>query len=71
MQLELSSDEALVLHDFLSRWERTERFEIADQAEERVLWNVQADLERMLAEPFSPDYTRLLGEARARVRDKT
>jgi hypothetical protein len=69
MQVDLSPDEALVLFDVLSRWEQSERFDVADQAEERVLWNIKAGLERQLAEPLSPDYARLLDEARARVRD--
>ena len=69
MQIDLTSDEALVLFDLLSRWDDSERFEVGDPAERRVLWNLLAELERRLAEPFAPDYASLLDAARARVRD--
>jgi hypothetical protein len=69
MNLELSDDEALVLFDFLARWEDTGRLAISDQAEQRVLWDVHALLERELTAPLNPDYARLVAEARDRVRD--
>lgn len=69
MTLDLSPDEALVLFEFLSRSQETGAFELVDQAEQRVLWDVLASLEKALAEPFSPDYGALVAAARARVRD--
>lgn len=70
IRIELTSDEALVLADFLSRFNKAKHpglFE--DQAEQRVLWDLEASLEELLEEPFSANYEELLQAARARVRD--
>lgn len=69
--LSLTNDEALVLSDWLARSAAEGRpapFE--DQAEQRVLWNLDCLLEATLTEPVAPDYDRLLAEARSRVRDE-
>ena len=71
VRVALSGDEALVLFEFLARFCEDERLAIVDQAEEHVLWDLLAVLERELAEPFDPRYNPLLLEARARVRDST
>ncbi len=68
--IELSSSEALVLFEFVSRFSNDEKLEIVDQAEERVLWNVCASLEKMLVAPFSQNYSNLLAKAREKVRDQ-
>jgi hypothetical protein len=71
--IELSSDEALVLFEWLSRTEeRSNDFRdlVEDQAEQRALWNLTALLERELKEPFSPTYDELVANARARLRDE-
>jgi hypothetical protein len=62
--------QALVLFEFLSRFSDDHKLEIKDQAEERVLWNVCCDLERVLVEPLRSDYDLLLRRARETVRDK-
>lgn len=70
MHIELSDDEALVLFDFLGRWDATDRFTIVDPSERRVLWDLLASLERQMAQPFRQDYEVLLAAARGRVRDQ-
>ncbi len=67
--IELSHDEALVLLDWLARMHERDELSFADQAERRVLWDLEAMLESALAEPLSADYDALLAAARARVRD--
>ena len=67
--LSLDKYQALVLFEFLSRHSETGRLSIEDQAEERVLWDLCADLETQLVEPFQPGYKDLLEVARAHVRD--
>ena len=62
--------QALVLFEFLSRFSDDKKLEIQDQAEERVLWDMCCDLERVLVEPFRSDYDVLLQRARDSVRDK-
>jgi hypothetical protein len=64
----LSSDEALVLYEWLTRFNEAEP-EFAAQAEQRVLWNLEAALESTLAAPLSENYDVLLAAARGRVRD--
>ncbi len=67
--LQLSPDEALVLFEFLARFSHDERLEIADPAEELVLWGVFGQLERALVAPLAPDYVARLAAARGRLRD--
>ena len=70
--INLTGDQALVLFEWITRFnnrETPETFE--DQSEERVLWDIEAMLEKALAEPFDRDYDRLLALARANVRDPT
>jgi hypothetical protein len=71
MTVTLSRDEALVLFEWLARFNQTSDATFADQAEQRVLWNLEAVLEKTLAEPFAGDYDKLLAEARARLRDSS
>lgn len=69
----LSHDEALVLFEWLSRTdELTNDFGdlIEDQAEQRALWNLTCLLERVLVEPFRPEYRDLVERARSRLRDE-
>lgn len=70
VQIELTSDEALVLFELLSRYSDSESLVIEDQAEQRALWNLLCVLERQLVEPLRPEYVDLLQRARERLRDK-
>jgi len=70
VMIELSQSEALVLFEFVSRFTDVERLEIADRAEERVLWNVCGRLEKILVEPFRENYDDLLAKARDEVRER-
>jgi hypothetical protein len=65
-------DEALVLYEFLERQQRADDDygTIADQAELRVLWDLDAVLETWLIAPMLPDYDQQLARARAAVRDE-
>ncbi|HKF58244.1 MAG TPA: hypothetical protein VKJ45_22565 [Blastocatellia bacterium] len=67
----ISKARALVLYEFLSRFMEDKGLIIQDQAEERVLWDLQSDLERVLKEPLLPNYRALLEAAREKLRDKT
>ena len=66
----LTSDEALVLFELLSRYSNSNQLAVEDQAEQRALWNLQCLLEGQLVEPFRSDYDDLLRNARDRLRDK-
>ena len=62
----LTRAEVVVLFDFLTRYSETDQLMIEDQAEQRVLWNLQCALERIIL-PGHPYPT--LGEARRSLRD--
>jgi hypothetical protein len=67
--IQLSPDEALVLFDWLSRFNESGDGTFRDQAEQRVLWDMHGALESNLVAPLDPQYERLLAQARDRVRD--
>jgi hypothetical protein len=69
IRLQLSRAQALVFFDWLARFNDAGDAELEDQAEQRVLWNLEAMLEAALVEVLDPEYDRLLAEARATVRD--
>ena len=65
MQVELDNETALVLFELLvSREEELVRSLNLEPAERNALWSLEAALERVLAEPFSPEYKTLLANAR-------
>ena len=70
ISISLNRSEALVLFDLLSRYSKSDRLEIEDQAEQRVLWDICSSLESSLNEPLHPEYTSFLQSARDLVRDK-
>jgi len=58
--IELTVSEALGLFEYLSRCSDQNHLVFEDQAERRVLWNLEGILESQLAEPFRPDYGDLV-----------
>ena len=69
IQISLTADEALVLFEFLSRFEQSNELTIVDQAEERALSNLLGPLQKRLVSPFQEDYVEQLRQARNRLRD--
>ena len=67
LTLTLAPDEAVVLFEFLSRAERDEQVEIQQVAEDVVLTQLLARLEKHLVTPLRADYLDLLAAARDRV----
>lgn len=71
VNLELSQEEALVLFEFLSRINDQEHPDLyEDQAEQRILWDLECLLEKVLVQPFKSNYGELVAAARAKVRDE-
>jgi hypothetical protein len=66
----LSHPEALVLYERLTRFNESGESSFEDQAEQRVLFDLEASLEKIPAEPFAADYQSLLRRARDAVRDE-
>ncbi|MEP7253250.1 MAG: hypothetical protein ABI683_12745 [Ginsengibacter sp.] len=68
--IKLSKDEALVLFKFLSRFNENDNKEVfQDQAEEKALWIIEGELQKILVEPFMPNYQDITKEARNIIRD--
>ena len=70
LNISLTKDEAIVLFEFLGRFNEKEDDNLfEDQAEQRVLWDIECILEKELVEPFQENYARILELARENVRD--
>jgi hypothetical protein len=65
VSIELNGDEALVLFEWLAGLAETKV--AVGEAEQRVLWRLEAVLEKALAEPFAKDYAELVEQARGRI----
>jgi ABC-type cobalt transport system substrate-binding protein len=65
----LTRKEALVLFEFLRRYDDEGEYAFADQAEQRVLWDLECALQPQLIEVFDPKYGELLRAAWAEIRD--
>ncbi len=71
INLTVTKDEALVLFEFLSRFNQSEHSDIfEDQAEQKILWLLEGQLEKQLVEPFKPDYKDIVREVRNKIRDE-
>jgi len=69
IKIEFTSDAALVLYDWLTRFNQRAETDFADQAAERVLFDLEAILEKALVAPLQSEYAALLAQARPHVRD--
>ncbi|MDF1605810.1 hypothetical protein [Nocardioides sp. YIM 152315] len=69
ISIELSRDQALVLFEWLARTGSGQPAEFEDQAEQRVLWNLESALEALLTEQLDAEDRSMLEAARVRVRD--
>ncbi len=68
--IKLNKDEALVFFEFLSRFNESNNKEIfLDQAEEKALWIIEGQLQKVLVEPLMPNYQNIIQKARNRIRD--
>jgi HPt (histidine-containing phosphotransfer) domain-containing protein len=67
--LTLSRDEAVVLFEWLHRFNSETAHRFDDQAEQRVFWDLEASLEASLEELLQPEHAEILAAARSRVRD--
>jgi hypothetical protein len=67
IDLALTKAEALVLFEWLSNLDASTSAPRKDSPEQKVLWRVEALLERVLPEPLDPKYFELLQQARRTV----
>lgn len=67
--LTLSREQALVFYDWLARFNDSDHAAFEDQSEERVLFDLEAVLEKALEETLSRDYDKKLAKSRDAIRD--
>ncbi len=67
MRLNLENHEALVLIEFLIRFRNEEKLEIQHEAEEQILWDLCAMIEKEVPELLDEEYKKLLNSAREKV----
>jgi hypothetical protein len=65
-----SQDEALVLFELIHRISSQQSMFFEHPAEERILFDLEADLEKSISSILTSDYSSLLVKAREQVRDK-
>ncbi len=71
INIELTKDEAIVLFAFLAEFNKKDNNELfSDQAEQRVLWDIECVLEKQLSEPLKADYLEIVRQAREKIRDR-
>jgi len=63
VKIELTRDAALVLYDWLARFNQRADTDFADQAEECVLFDLEAMLEKALVAPLQADYAALVAQS--------
>lgn len=68
VEIELSGSEALVLYEWLRRFNERTDAEFDDRSEQRVLWDLECGLEQLLLAPLQGDYAAALESARSDVR---
>jgi hypothetical protein len=67
----VSEDEAIVLLEWLHRFNEQEHSAVfEDQAEERLLFDLEAELEKVVSASFLYNYQDILLKAREKIRDK-
>ena len=67
VEIRLTQDEALVLCEFFSRFQRTDDLQLTNNAEFIALSEIAAQIEETLVQPFQPDYLALLTAAQDRL----
>lgn len=71
INIELTKEEAIVLYDYLVRYNESDSEALfEDQSEQRVLWDLESSLEKSIHEILSPDFKETLLKARNIVKDK-
>ena len=61
------SDRALVFLDWLGRFSESDSFDELSQAEQRIMWDLEASLEKSVSGTFDGDYKELVAAASARI----
>lgn len=69
MKIELTEEEAIILYEWLSTHNESEDLPFTDQSEQRVLWDLECQIESKVEAVTSTAYADQLHQARLRIRD--
>ena len=67
ISLTLKHDEALILFEWLASLEEKALHNVCDEAEQKVLWQIEAQLESQLPDILMSDYAARVAAAKGRV----
>lgn len=68
--LTLTKEESIVLLDWLARFNSQDHATLfEDQAEQKILYDLEAVMEKVVDATFASDYIKRLQEARDKIRD--
>jgi hypothetical protein len=70
IEIKLTEDEAWVLFEVTRRFSESDQLDIADQAEQRALWNLCCVFEKTLHQESDLEYTDHIAQCRERLRDE-
>mgnify|MGYP003454966751 FL=1 len=71
INIKITKNEALVLFDFLSRFNQNDNIDFfEDKAEKILLWNIESELEKELEDIFDSNYKLILEKARTEIHNK-
>jgi hypothetical protein len=71
IEVKFSAEEAIVLLEWLHNFNEMERPDLfQDKAEERILFDLEAELEKTVSATFDNNYQEILLKARQKIRDE-
>lgn len=65
--LALNRDEALVFFEWLSSLQERADFSVYDESEQKVIWKIEGQLEKMLPDIVLKDYKERVSAAKLRI----
>ncbi len=70
LTIKLKKDEALVIFEYLSKFQKSSEFDKLDGSKKHSLLQILGQLEKNLVEPFNPNYKGLLESSKQKLREK-
>lgn len=68
--MEFSKEESIVFFSWLNYFNENSENTFQDQSEQRILWDLESSLEKIILDVFSDDYNDKLKKYRELIRDK-
>jgi len=71
IQINLQRHEALIFFEWLAALEEKRDSIVIGDAEHKIIWQIEGQLESILVEVVSPDYDKALAEAKRQILGKS